>query len=98
MVNWKRRSVFAIQDFPPVPRKFNPYLSEERRRVLHTHLTRISNEYTQMELEEVQLLKAGALLEGSNRQRAAFLASINKDYKALVKDEKDPSEDSSREC
>ena len=51
-----------------------------------------------MELEEIWLLKVGALLEGSNRQRAAFLANINKDYEALVKDEEDPSEDSSKEC
>jgi hypothetical protein len=39
MVKWKRRSIFAIRDFPPILGKFNPYLSEERRRVLHTHLT-----------------------------------------------------------
>jgi hypothetical protein len=30
---------------------------------------------------------------GSNRQRNAFLSSINKDYEALVKDEEDPSEE-----
>jgi hypothetical protein len=50
-----------------------------------------------MEQEEIQLLKTGALLEGSDRQRTAFLSSINKDYKALVKDEEGPSEDSSKE-
>ena len=51
-----------------------------------------------MELEEIWLLKAGALSEGSNHQRDAFLASINKDYKVLVKDKEDPSKDSSEEC
>ena len=64
---------------------------------MHTHLTQISNEYAQMELEEIRLLKVGALQEGSNRQQTALLASINKDYEALVKDEEDPSEDSSKE-
>jgi hypothetical protein len=39
----------------------------------------------------------GALPEGSNHQRTAFLSSINKDYEALVKDEEDPSENSSEE-
>jgi hypothetical protein len=39
----------------------------------------------------------GALPEGSNRQRIAFLSSIDKDYKALIKDEEDPSEGSSEE-
>jgi hypothetical protein len=50
-----------------------------------------------MEQEEIRLLKTGALPEGSNRQRTAFLSSINKDYEALVKDEEDPFEDSSEE-
>jgi hypothetical protein len=50
-----------------------------------------------MELEQIRLLKEGALPEGSNCQRTAFMSSINKDYKALVKDEEDPSEDSSEE-
>jgi hypothetical protein len=39
----------------------------------------------------------GALLEGSDHQRAAFLSSIDKDYEALVKDEEDPPKDSSEE-
>jgi hypothetical protein len=39
----------------------------------------------------------GALPEGSDRQRTAFLSSIDKDYEALVKDEEDLSEDSSGE-
>jgi hypothetical protein len=56
---------------------------------MHTHLTQISDEYAQMEQEEIQLLKTGALPEGSNRQKTAFLSSINKDYEALVKDEED---------
>jgi hypothetical protein len=64
---------------------------------MHTHLTQISDEYAQMELEEIQLLKAGALPEGSDHQRIALLSSINKDYEALVKNEEDPSEDSSKE-
>jgi hypothetical protein len=51
-----------------------------------------------MEREKIRLLKAGALPEGSDRQKAAFLFSINKDYKALVKDEEDLSEDLSEEC
>ena len=54
----------------------------------------ISDEYTWIELEEIRLLKAGVLLEGSDRQRMAFLSSINKDYEALVKDEEDPSKES----
>ena len=64
---------------------------------MHTHLTQILDEYTRMELVEILLLKARALPEGSNSQRTAFLASINKDYEALVKNEEDPSEDSSEE-
>jgi hypothetical protein len=39
----------------------------------------------------------GALPEGSDHQRTAFLLSIDKDYEALVKDEEDLSEDSSEE-
>jgi hypothetical protein len=50
-----------------------------------------------MEQEEIQFLKTGALLEGSNHQKTAFLSSINKDYEALVKDEEDLSKDSSKE-
>jgi hypothetical protein len=50
-----------------------------------------------MEQEEIRLLKTGALPKGSDRQGTVFLSSINKDYKALVKDEEDPSEDSSEE-
>jgi hypothetical protein len=64
---------------------------------MHTQLTKISEEYAQLELEEIRLLKAGALPEGSDHQRTAFLSSIDKDYEALVKDEEDPSEDSSGE-
>ena len=64
---------------------------------MHTYLTQISDEYAQIELEEIQLLKIGALLEGSDYQRTAFLSSINKDYEALVKDEEYPSKDSSEE-
>jgi hypothetical protein len=46
--------------------------------------------YARMELEEIRLLRTGALPKGSNCQRTAFLSSINKDYEALVKDEEDP--------
>jgi hypothetical protein len=93
----KYRSVSAIRDFPPIPERFKPYLSDERKRAMHAHLTQISDEYARMELEEIRLLKIGALPEGSKRQRTAFLSSINKDYEALVKDEEDPSEGSSEE-
>jgi hypothetical protein len=93
----KRRSILAIQDFPPIPGKLNPYLTNEQKQAMHTHLTQISDEYAQWEQEEIRLLKMGALPEGSDRQKTAFLSSINKDYEALVKDEEDPSEDSSEE-
>jgi hypothetical protein len=46
-----------------------------------------------MELEEIRFLKMRVVPEGSDRQKTAFLSSINKDYEALVKDEEDPSED-----
>ena len=61
VAKWKHYSVSAIRDFPPILGMFNPHLSEEMRRALHTHLTLIFDEYTQMELEEIRLLKAGAL-------------------------------------
>jgi hypothetical protein len=64
---------------------------------MHTQLTQISDEYAKMEQEEIRLLKAGALPEGFDCQRTAFLSSINKDYEALVKDEEDLSKDSSKE-
>jgi hypothetical protein len=64
---------------------------------MHTHLTQILDEYIRMELEEIWLLKAGVLLEGFDHQRTTFLSGINKDYKALVKDEEDPFEDLSEE-
>jgi hypothetical protein len=90
-------SISAIQDFPPIPERFNPYLNDEQKRAMHTQLTQISDEYTQMEQEEIQLLKTGALPEGFDCQRTAFLSSINKDYEALVKDEEDKSKDSYEE-
>ena len=74
-------SSIAIRDFPPILGRFNSHLSEERKRAMHTHLTQISNEYTRMERKEIRLLKAGALPEGSDHQRAAFLSSINKDLR-----------------
>jgi hypothetical protein len=64
---------------------------------VHTQLTHISEEDAQMEQEEIQLLKTRALPGGSDHQRTTFLSSINKDYEALVKDEGDPSKDSSGE-
>ena len=64
---------------------------------MHTHLTQILDEYALMELDEIRLLEAGALLEGSDRQRIVFLSNINKDYEALVKDKEDQYEDSSDE-
>jgi hypothetical protein len=90
----KSHSISAIRDFPPIPGRFNPYLSNEQKRAMHTQLTQISDEYTQWEQGEIRLLKMGALPEGSDRQRIAFLSNIDKDYEALVKDEEDPSEDS----
>ena len=65
---------------------------------MHTHLTQILDEYAWKEQEEIRLLKAGALPKESDRQKTAFLSCINKDCEALVKDEDDPSEDSSEEC
>ena len=41
----KHHNILAIQDFPPVPRRFNPHLSDERKRAMHTHLTQVSEEY-----------------------------------------------------
>jgi hypothetical protein len=64
---------------------------------MHTHLTQISDEYAQMEQEEIWLLKTRALPEGSNPQKTAFLSNINKDYEALVKEEENMFEDSSEE-
>jgi hypothetical protein len=60
-------------------------------------LTQILDEYAQMELEEIRLLKVGALQEGSDRQRVAFLSSTKKDKEALVKDKEGPSKDLSEE-
>ena len=60
----KHRSISVIRDFPFVPGRFNPYLSDERKRAMHTHLTQVSEEYAQMELEKIRLLKVGALPEG----------------------------------
>jgi hypothetical protein len=55
------------------------------------------DEYAQLEQEEIRLLKMGALPKRFDRQKTAFLSSIDRDYAALVKDEEDPSEDSSEE-
>jgi hypothetical protein len=93
----KRHSISAIRDFPPIPGRFNLYLSNEQKQAMHTQLTQISDEYTQLEQEKIRLLKMGALPKGSDRQKTAFLSSIDRDYEALVKDEEDPSEGSSEE-
>jgi hypothetical protein len=53
----KHRCISAIRDFSPIPGRFNPYLSDEQKRAMHTQLTQISDEYAQMELEKIQLLK-----------------------------------------
>jgi hypothetical protein len=53
----KCRSISAIRDFPPILGRFNPYISNERKQAMLTQLTQILEEYTQMELEEIQLLK-----------------------------------------
>jgi hypothetical protein len=49
----KYRNILAIRDFLPIPGRFNPYLSDKRKQAMHAHLTQISDEYTQMELEEI---------------------------------------------
>jgi hypothetical protein len=49
----KRRSISAIQDFPPIPGKLNPYLTNEQKQAMHTQLTQISDEYAQWEQEEI---------------------------------------------
>jgi hypothetical protein len=36
--------ISTIQDFPPIPRRFNPHLNDERKRAMHIHLTQISDE------------------------------------------------------
>jgi hypothetical protein len=41
----KHRSILTIRYFPPIPGRFNPHLSDERKRAMHTHLTQISDEY-----------------------------------------------------
>jgi hypothetical protein len=35
----KYRSISAIRDFPPIPRRFNPYLNDEQKRAMPTQLT-----------------------------------------------------------
>jgi hypothetical protein len=57
----KYRSISAIRDFPPIPERFNPNLSDKRKQTMHSHLTQILDEYARMELEEIRLLKARAL-------------------------------------
>ena len=49
----KRRRILVIQDFPPIPRRFNPHLCDKRKRAMHTHLTQVSDEYPRMELKEI---------------------------------------------
>lgn len=59
---WKHRNVSVVRDFPLVPGKYNRYLSARRKREIHEHMSRVIDECTKIEQEEVQLLKAGALL------------------------------------
>jgi hypothetical protein len=49
----KYRSISVIRDFPPIPGRFNPYLSDEEKQAMHTQLTQISDEYAQMEQKEI---------------------------------------------
>jgi hypothetical protein len=35
----KSRSISTIRDFPPIPGRLNPYLSDEEKRAMHTQLT-----------------------------------------------------------
>jgi hypothetical protein len=93
----KRRNISVIRDFPPIAGRFNPYLTNEHKQAMHTQLTQISDEYAQWEQVEIRQLKMGALPEGFDCQKTAFLSSIVKDYEALVKDKDDPSEDKSEE-
>jgi hypothetical protein len=60
----KYRRISAIRDFPPIHGRFNPHLSDEKKQAMHTHLTQILDEYARLELEEIRLLKTGALPEG----------------------------------
>ena len=39
----KRRSISAIRDFPSIPERFNPHLSDERKRAMHSHVTQVSD-------------------------------------------------------
>jgi hypothetical protein len=55
----KYHSISVIRDFPPIPERFNPYLSDEKKRAMYIHLTQISDEYAGMEQEEIRLLKTG---------------------------------------
>jgi predicted metal-dependent hydrolase len=58
VAKWKRRSISAIWDFPPIPRRYNPYLSTKRKQEMHERLIQIADEYAKMEQEEIQLLMA----------------------------------------
>jgi hypothetical protein len=66
-------NILAIRDFPPIPERFNPYLSDERKQAMHTQITQILDEYAQMELEEIRLLKTRALPEGFDHQDCVSL-------------------------
>lgn len=50
-----------------------------------------------MEKEEVKLLKVGAKQKDKHQYGAAFLSMIEEDHATMVKDEKDPFEDSAVE-
>jgi hypothetical protein len=55
-------------------------------------MNRVAKEYAKATREEIRLLKNGTLQKGTRRHKAAFLVSIEKDLKAIIKDEEDPSE------
>jgi hypothetical protein len=51
-MKWKHHSVLAIQDFPLILGRFNPYLNEEKRRMLDTHLTQIVRSHVTIRSDE----------------------------------------------
>jgi hypothetical protein len=70
-----------VRDFPSILGEVNPCPSLRKKR----------------EEAKIQLLKLGALKEGTRRQRATFMLSIEKDYIILIKDKEDPFEESSND-
>lgn len=83
---WKRRNVFSMRDFLPIPRGDNPNLSPRRRLQIVAHMNHVADEYAEMTQKEIQLLKDGALHKGTHPHKAAFLLSNERDLKAMFKD------------